>query len=699
MTAPAGRNRLDEEESPYLRQHADNPVHWQPWDEAALAEARDRDVPIFLSIGYSACHWCHVMEEESFEDESVAELLNEHFVPIKVDREERPDLDRVYQTICGLVAGRGGWPLSVFLTPAGEPFFVGTYFPREPRQNSPGFEQLCRNISDSWETEREELERRADQWTAALTDELEDVPDVRGDPPDAGILGQATEAVLRSADRDHGGFGSSGPKFPQPSRLHLLLRSWAVTGEADPLGVAERTFDAMATGGLYDHVGGGFHRYATDRDWTVPHFEKMLYDNAELPRAYLAAAQATGRDGFGRVAAETFAFLEREMRHPDGAFYSTLDAQSEGEEGVFYVWTPEQVHDAMEEDLAELFCARFGVDDAGNFEGGSTVLTVARGVEDLAAEFDLDTEAVEERLTAARLAAYEARSERERPRRDEKVLAGWNGLAVSAYAAGARVLEPGLAETGAEALSFVRDRLWDDDEGRLRRRWKDGDVKGPGYLEDYAALARGAFDLYQVTGEVSHLGFALDLADVVVEEFYDPGRGTLYFTPQSGESLVARPQETADQSTPSSIGVATDLLLALEHFAPDAEFGDVATDVLGTHAERIRGRPTEHVSLALAADVRDRGHVELTVAADDLPTSWWETLSRRYLPTAIVAPRPATESGLADWLDELGMTEAPPVWANRSAREGPTVYACRDFTCSPPESDLAAALEWVGENA
>jgi hypothetical protein len=695
MTARAGRNRLDEEESPYLRQHADNPVHWQPWDEAALAEARERDVPIFLSVGYSACHWCHVMEEESFEDESVASILNERFVPIKVDREERPDLDRVYQTICGMVSGRGGWPLSVFLTPEGEPFFVGTYFPKEPRQNVPSFEQLCRDIANSWEEDRDEIQNRADQWTAALTDELEDVPDAAGDPPDAEVLGQATEAVLRSADREHGGFGSGGPKFPQPTRLHLLLRSWAVTGDSGPLDVAEGTFDAMATGGLYDHVGGGFHRYATDRDWTVPHFEKMLYDNAELPRAYLAAARATGRDGYRTVAAETFAFLEREMRDPDGGFYSTLDAQSEGREGAFYVWTPKEVYDAMDNDLADLFCSRYGVDESGNFEG-STVLTVDRGIEDLAESFDLDAADVEERLEAARLAAYEARSERERPRRDEKVLAGWNGLAVSAYAAGGRTLSPALADTGAEALSFVRERLWTD--RRLNRRWKDGDVKGVGYLEDYAFLARGAFDLYQVTGEVSHLSFALDLADVLVEEFYDPDRGTLYFTPASGESLVARPQETSDQSTPSSLGVATDLLLALDHFDPDAEFAEVATDVLGTHAERIRGRPTEHVSLALAADVRDRGHTELTLATDDVPESWWRTLSRRYLPTAIVAPRPATESGLDEWLARLGLDEAPPIWANRAARDGPTVYACRNFTCSPPESDLAAALSWAEEN-
>ncbi|MFB6095795.1 MAG: thioredoxin domain-containing protein [Haloferacaceae archaeon] len=717
-----GENRLDEEASPYLRQHADNPVNWQPWDERALSTAREQDVPIFLSIGYSACHWCHVMEDESFEDEEIAALLNERFVPIKVDREERPDLDRIYQTICQLVSGGGGWPLSVWLTPEGEPFYVGTYFPRESRQGMPGFGELLRDLANSWETDREEIERRADQWTRALTDQLEDTPDQPGEPPSAELLGNATSAALRSADRERGGFGSSGPKFPHPRRLDVLLRSNAVTGTADAAAVATEALDAMAAGGIYDQLGGGFHRYATDRSWTVPHFEKMLYDNAELARVYLAAARAFGTSAYARIGQETLAFLDRELRHPDGGFYATLDAESrppasrrdgadassdgesrtdpEREEGAFYVWTPDEVREAVDDETtAAVACDRWGIDRGGNFEGGTTVPTVDAAVEDVAEAHGLSVEAVNERLMEARTALFAAREERPRPARDEKVLAGWNGLAISAFAAGARTLDPGLADVAREALEFVREHLWDADEGRLARRYKDGDVKGPGYLEDYAFLARGAFDLYQATGDVEPLAFALELARTVESEFWDEEARTLYFTPASGERLVARPQELTDQSTPSSLGVAVGLLLDLAHFAPDAGFDEIAGAVLATHGDRVRSSPLEYASLVLAADQHHRGATELTLAAEDAPAPWWDDLAETYVPAELLAPRPATETALAPWLDALGLSAAPPIWRGREARDGPTVYACANFTCSPPESDLHAALEWLEDNA
>ncbi|WP_224449693.1 thioredoxin domain-containing protein [Haloprofundus salilacus] len=700
MTDPTGRNRLDEEQSPYLRQHAENPVNWQPWDDAALSAARERDVPIFLSIGYSACHWCHVMADESFEDDAVAELLNEEFIPVKVDREERPDLDGVYQSICQLVSGRGGWPLSVWLTPEGKPFFVGTYFPPESRQGMPGFLDLLRDLSRSWEDDREKIENRADQWTAAVRDELEDTPDSPGEMPDDELLGTAAQAALRSADREYGGFGSGGPKFPQPTRLGLLMQTYARTGRDQALAVVTETLDAMSTGGLYDHVGGGFHRYATDRDWTVPHFEKMLYDNAELPRVYLDAYRLTGRPRYATVAQETLAFVERELTHDEGGFYSTLDAQSEGEEGKFYVWTPEAVRDAVDDETtANLVCDRYGITERGNFENGTTVLTLSARIEELAEEYNIDEDEVEERLLDARTALYDAREERERPARDEKILAGWNGLMISAFAAGTQTLDPALAATGEAALSFVREHLWDDDEKRLSRRFKSGDVKGPGYLEDYAFLARGAFDLYQATGEVEQLSFALDLARTIEAEFWDAEEQTLYFTPESGEALVARPQERRDQSTPSSLGVAVDVLLDLDYFAPDAEFGRIAEEVLATHANRLRGSPLEHGSLVLAAEKHRRGALELTVAADKLPDDWWEVLAGRYLPATILTRRPETDAELDSWLETLGVDEAPPIWAGREAVDGnPTVYACENFTCSPPQTDIRSALDWALAN-
>jgi uncharacterized protein YyaL (SSP411 family) len=695
-------NRLDEAASPYLAQHADNPVAWQPWDEAALELARERDVPIFLSIGYAACHWCHVMEEESFEDPAVAERLNENFVPIKVDREERPDVDSVYMSVCQMVRGQGGWPLSVFLTPEGEPFHVGTYFPPEPKRGMPGFGGLLDDIAASWNDpeERAEIEQRAEQWTDAVTGELEDTPETPGEAPDAEFLDAAASSALRGADREHGGWGR-GQKFPQPGRIHVLLRAHDRTGRDEYLDVATTTLDAMCAGGLYDHVGGGFHRYCVDRDWTVPHFEKMLYDNAEIPRALLAGYQVTGEKRYADAVRGTFAFVEREMTHPDGGFYSTLDAESETadgerEEGAFYVWTPEEVHEAVDDADADLFCDRYGVTAAGNFENGTTVLTESTSIEALADEYGESVTSVEERLERARERAFEARSERPRPPRDEKVLAGWNGLMVSALAEGALVLDSSYADAATEALDFCRQHLWDADERRLNRRFKDGDVGIPGYLEDYAFLGRGAIHLYEATGDVEHLAFALELGRVVRDAFFDESEGTLYFTPADGEKLLARPQELTDASTPASTGVAVQLLSTLDAVAPDEGFGDVAETVLETHAGTLESNPLSHASLSLAADDRAVGHLELTVAADGLPEAVRAEVGSTYLPTRFLSVRPPEEAGVEEWAGRLGLDEVPPVWANREARDGePTVYACRDFTCSPPKHDVSEALAWA----
>jgi len=727
MSDPARRNRLDEEGSPYLRQHADNPVNWQPWDETAREAARERDVPIFLSVGYAACHWCHVMEEESFESERVAEILNDGFVPVKVDREERPDVDRIYQTICQRVTGRGGWPLSVWLTPEGKPFYVGTYFPPEPKRGQPGFVQLLQDIGGAWTDpeEREKIEDRAEQWTRAIAGELEEVPDQPGTAPDSDALERAAEAALRGADREHGGWGRS-QKFPHAGRLDILVRAHDRTGGEEYRAVVEETLDAMVDRGLYDHVGGGFHRYTTDREWVVPHFEKMLYDNAEIPRALLAGYQLTGRERYAEVVRETIAFLHRELQHPEGGFYSTLDARSavvpagddrgesergakrpassegesgEQEEGAFYVWTPGGVRDAVDDETdAALFCDRYGVTQAGNFEHGQTVLTLSASVAELAEEYEVSAEEIRERLAHASEQVFQARAKRPRPARDEKILAGWNGLAISMLAEAGFVLEEKYADLGAEALGFVREHLWDDGAGRLQRRYRDGETKVGGYLEDYAYLGRAAFDLYQVTGEVAHLGFALALGDAIAERFWDADAGTLYFTPAGGEQLIARPQEVTDQSTPSSAGVAASLLLGLDHFRADDRFETVAGRVLETHGSKVESNPLQHASLTLAADTYATGALELTLVADDLPVEWREALADRYLPSRILAPRPADDEALDDWLGTLGLSEAPPVWADRSARDGrPTVYACRSFTCSPPEHDIDAALDWADD--
>ena len=702
MTDPLRRNRLAEEGSPYLTQHKDNPVNWQPWDETALEAAKAQNKPIFLSIGYSACHWCHVMEEESFEDDAVAERLNEDFIPIKVDREERPDIDSIYMSICQRVTGRGGWPLTAWLTPEGSPFYIGTYFPKEPQGQMPGLLDLLEKIAGSWNDpeERSEMQTRAEQWADTARDKY-DTPDAdgTGEAPGDDTLDSAVRTALRSVDDEYGGFGSDGPKFPQPGRLDLLLRAAGRSGTTDALTAVTATLDAMADGGMYDHLGGGFHRYATDREWTVPHFEKMLYDNAGLPPLYLAGHQLTGDEGYAETVDETLAFVERELTHPDGGFYSTLDARSGDEEGSFYVWTPADVHAHLDDPAATLFCERYGVTDGGNFERGTTVLNVSTTIDTLADDHDLTTDAVATKLSNACDTLFAAREERARPPRDEKILAGWNGMMISAYADAARILDADYAESARDALDFVTDHLLDSETGRLQRRFIDGDVAGEGYLEDYAFLARGAFDLYQATGDLQPLSVALDLAETIVSAFWDAETKTIYFTPDDGEELVTRPQELTDSSTPSSLGATVDLLCELDGFVADADYREIAGEVLATHSNRITGNPLQHVSLTLAADRYTNGGAELTVAADDLPTDWRETLADRYLPGVTLAHRPPTESELQAWLDELGLETAPPVWADREAIDGePTVYACESFTCSPPQTALEPALEWLETN-
>ena len=702
MTDPLRRNRLAEEGSPYLTQHKDNPVNWQPWDETALEAAKAQNKPIFLSIGYSACHWCHVMEEESFEDDAVAERLNEDFIPIKVDREERPDIDSIYMSICQRVTGRGGWPLTAWLTPEGSPFYIGTYFPKEPQGQMPGLLDLLEKIAGSWNDpeERSEMQTRAEQWADTARDKY-DTPDAdgTGEAPGDDTLDSAVRTALRSVDDEYGGFGSDGPKFPQPGRLDLLLRAAGRSGTTDALTAVTATLDAIADGGMYDHLGGGFHRYATDREWTVPHFEKMLYDNAGLPPLYLAGHQLTGDEGYAETVDETLAFVERELTHPDGGFYSTLDARSGDEEGSFYVWTPADVHAHLDDPAATLFCERYGVTDGGNFERGTTVLNVSTTIDTLADDHDLTTDAVTTKLSNACDTLFAAREERARPPRDEKILAGWNGMMISAYADAARILDADYAESARDALDFVTDHLLDSETGRLQRRFIDGDVAGEGYLEDYAFLARGAFDLYQATGDLQPLSVALDLAETIVSAFWDAETKTIYFTPDDGEELVTRPQELTDSSTPSSLGATADLLCELDGFVADADYREIAGEVLATHSNRITGNPLQHVSLTLAADRYTNGGAELTVAADDLPTDWRETLADRYLPGVTLAHRPPTESELQAWLDELGLETAPPVWADREAIDGePTVYACESFTCSPPQTALEPALEWLETN-
>ncbi len=703
-TSPVDRNRLDEEASSYLAAHADNPVNWQPWDERALAAARECDRPIFLSIGYAACHWCHVMAEESFSDPAVAELLNDGFVPIKVDREERPDLDSIYMTVCQRVTGRGGWPLSVWLTPDGRPFHVGTYYPPEQRRGTPAFSDVLEGIGEAWTDpeRREELETRADRW-AELADpdadrETTDRGTIEGsdaDGADGELLESAAEATVRGADREHGGWGT-GQKFPHPARLEVLFRAHNRTGREQFRTVAVETIDAMATGGLFDHVGGGFHRYATDREWTVPHFEKMLYDNAELARTYVAGAALTGEDRYESVARETLAFLEAELQRPDGGFDSSLDARSgpDRAEGAYYTWTPGEIEAAVDDpDDAALFCERYGIAAPGDIDGRS-VPRIERSVPELAEAHETTPAAVEAGLDRALEGVRAARRKRPSPPRDEKLLAGWNGLAIGAFAEAGLVLEDRYTAVARKAAETVRERLWTFESGRLNRRYAGGTAKIEGYLEDYAYFGRGLIRLYEATGDSEWLTFAVKLARAIEAEFWDSESETLYFAPDTDE-LVARPTEIRDGSTPSSTGVAVELFDAVSRFVDDG-FDELAATILETHRQTIRSAPVEHATLVLADDAVAR-RLELTLAGGT-PPDWPAALADRYVSPRIISRRPASDR-LGGVLDDLGQESVPPIWADRDADGAPTVYACREFVCSPPQSSLAGALAWADDQS
>ncbi len=744
MSAPTEQNRLEGEASPYLQAHADNPVNWQPWDDTALEAAREQDVPIFLSIGYAACHWCHVMAEESFEDESIARRLNEDFVPIKLDREERPDIDTIYMTICQVVNRAGcGWPLSVWLTPEGHPFFIGTYFPKESKQGQPGFGQLLERLSHQWETERDDLESRARQWMQAGKAQLESTPEATR--PDTGsssgtdLLESAAEGLLRRADREHGGFGS-GQKFPQPGRLSLLALASDRTDLDQAAPVLTETLDAIVEGGLRDQLGGGFHRYCVDPEWTVPHFEKMLYDNATIPKALLHGYQVTGKSRYANIAAETFDFVERELTHEDGGFYSTLDARSpdpadpkrneigghnRGVEGAYYVWTPKQVHQAIAEAaaetaaeptegrmsadpdlLTEVVCERYDITEAGNFEG-STVPTIGASFTELASSFDRSQAEIQAALRRADEWLRSARDKRPRPPRDEKIIAAWNGLMIDALAEGALVLgTERYAEMAQDAMAFVREALWDGEV--LNRRYKEPDAdggdspgapgstptKGPAVLEDYAYLARGTLTLFEATGDLDALCFALELTRAIEREFWDEERGTLYYTPVSGEELPVRPQEVADGSTPSSTGIAVEVLLAMDAVTPAAGFDEMAESVLETHRPTVADTPMQHATMVMASEIQRDGHLEVTISGEGFPDEWRECIGGRFIPDRLIAHRPPDDGTLERWLGALQISETPPIWAERSGEAGATAYVCRR-ACSPPLQDVPDLEEWI----
>jgi uncharacterized protein YyaL (SSP411 family) len=617
------------------------------------------------------------MEHESFDNPEIAAIMNEHFVAIKVDREERPDLDQIYQTVCQLVTRHGGWPLSVWLTPDQRPFYVGTYFPPEQRYGRPGFKQVLLATARAYHEKRDEVARIAENWTGAVA-HSEAVPEPAADVPGRDVIDKAARLFAERIDREHGGFGGA-PKFPSTYNLELMLRAWKASGQTDLLQLVTLTLSKMARGGIYDQLGGGFHRYSVDATWSVPHFEKMLYDNASLPPVCLAAWQATGDETFRRITEETLTYVMREMTHPEGGFYSTTDADSEGEEGKFFVFGREDVFEAAGDDLGDLLCDHFGVTEEGNFEHtGKTVLHIAKTPEELAAEHGLPVGEVEQRLLEGRRRMLAYREKRVPPFRDEKILTGWNGLMISAFARAGRALRR-ADFTGAakRAADFVLQRLTDP-AANLLRRYKDGNAAIPGYIEDYAYFTAALIDLYEATFDEQYLQAAIRYVRDTVRLFYD-GQGSFYLTQTGAEALIHRPKDAMDSSTPAGSSVAVMNLLRLIPFTGDDSFREVAEQVFRTYKLHMEQMPGGMASLLQALDLYLSSPTEVTLVGD-APEEWLERLGRLYLPdlvlTQIAEPR-----------------EDAPIWAGKAVKDGaPTLYVCRNFACSPPATTWEEAL-------
>ena len=595
-------NHLAEELSPYLLQHADNPVDWWPWCNEALTLARTQQKPIFLSIGYSSCHWCHVMAHESFEDSEIARLLNESYVSIKVDREERPDLDLIYMEAVQMMAGRGGWPMSVFLTPTGEPFFGGTYWPARARGGMLGFDQVLLAVADAWQNRREDLLAQAARITALLRDQVANEL-----APNIAVLEKAEAALRRSFDQQYGGFGPS-PKFPQPLALRWLLGRWRQTGDGELLRMVATTLDRMAAGGLFDQLGGGFHRYSVDDRWLTPHFEKMLYDNAMLASCCLEAWQATGEERYAAVVRRTLDYLLRDMTDPLGGFYSGEDADSEGEEGIFYLWTPSQIEAALGPESARVFCRVYDVTEVGNFEGRN-ILNLSRPLEIEAKMLGRDPAELAVDLAAARQKLLAVRAKRVRPGRDEKVLVSWNALAIESLArAGTALDEPRYTAAANAAANFLLTHLCRTGRALLHD-WRAGRAQHNAYLDDYAGLGNSLLTLHDTGGPPARLDQAMGLADDILTRFADRAHGGFFYTPVDHEPLIVRKKDVIDSPVPSGNGLAAMLFLRLHAICHRDDYRAAAEATLRWCSPWMQQMPTGTFQLLLAMDLMFREEV------------------------------------------------------------------------------------------
>jgi len=666
-------NKLIHEKSPYLLQHAYNPIDWYPWSDEAFEKAKSEDKPIFLSIGYSTCHWCHVMERESFEDDEVAEMLNKHFVCIKVDREERPDIDHIYMTVCQALTGHGGWPLSIFMTPDKKPFFAGTYFPKHGRIGMAGFLTLLARINEAWNKNRSELLESSKRITEAISE-----PDTYSDedvPYD--IIHEAFRQLKNDFDNIYGGFGNA-PKFPTPHNLLFLLRYWHVTKDAVALEMVEKTLDCMYRGGIYDHIGFGFSRYSTDRKWLVPHFEKMLYDNALLAIAYLEAYQATKDKKYAEVAEQIFTYVLRDMTSKEGGFFSAEDADSEGEEGKYYIWTVDEIKNVLGDSDGQKYCELYDITQNGNFEGSSIPNLIKSTIDEKDRAF----------AEKCRIKLFNYREKRVHPYKDDKILTSWNGLMIAAMAIGGRVLGSNRYTNAAErAANFILTKMFRQD-GRLMARYRDGETAYPAYVDDFAFLIWGFIELYETTYKPEYLKKALNLNDDLLKLFWDKENGGLFIYGSDSEQLITRPKEVYDGATPSGNSVSAMNFLRLARLTGRHELEERAIKLFRIFGRNLIAIPRGHAFLMSAFLYSQSPAKEVVLVSSQQNAhadGMLEVLNEKYMPFTLSMFYSDNHSTLKDVV---------PFIADYKALDGKTTaYVCENFACQAPVTDMEKLRE------
>ncbi len=686
-------NRLIYEKSPYLLQHAENPVEWYTWGPEAFEKAKRENKPIFLSIGYSTCHWCHVMAHESFEDPEVARLMNEVFVCIKVDREERPDIDNIYMRVCQMMTGSGGWPLTIFMTPDKKPFFAGTYIPKESRFGRMGMLEMIPRIKEIWKTKYDEIIKSANQITAGLKHLS---VNSSGEELDDATLRTAFEQLDRRADYQFGGFGNA-PKFPSPQNLLFLLRYWQSTGNENALRMVVKTLQAMRNGGMYDHIGFGFHRYSTDSKWLVPHFEKMLYDQAMLAVAYIEAYQATEKKEFRETAQEIMTYVLRDMTDPKGGFYSAEDADSEGEEGKFYIWTEEEIRKILKGKELDLITKVFNIEKAGNFKEettakstGSNILHLKKSLTEIALEMKVSEEGLKKRIDTARQKLFAVRSGRIHPHKDDKILTDWNGLMIAALAKGAQVFdEPKYADAAKRATDFILKVIRRSD-GRLLHRYRDGQAAVLANVDDYAFLIWGLLELYETTFDVHYLQTALDLNKDLIKHFWDEQSGGFYFTADDAEDLLIRQKEIYDGAIPSGNSVAMLNLLRLGRITANTDLEEKAKKIILAFSRVVKESPSGYAQLMVALGFGIGPSYEVVIVGNPQAGDTKDMLNairRHFIPNKVVILRPGDQE-LPDIIRFAEFTK------DHSSIDGKaTTYVCLNYACKMPTTDIKKMLE------